>query len=268
MNSFVLGLYRKPKTLAKQLETTITDFHIAPPPLRACFVADYRWFSGSSVVPYVAQRIDQIVLSWLRARCFSLTKIFFYTAISLAVHAGLLTVADWWMQPDGLGPNNVHSLDIYLSSRSTAGSAETRPVSLRTMPGPEQAETSRHLGDLGKHSPGQPVSLSYLPASALDERPTEIRFFDFSSLPLPPDARGKLVIQLWINETGAIDFLEIEESNVPDEMSKQMLEQWRSLQFIAGMKDGVRVKSVVRYELTLAPEVLQKSAHTAKIIIP
>lgn len=205
---------------------------------------------------------------WPRARCFSLTKIFFYTAISLAVHAGFLTAADWWMQPDGLGPNNVHSLDIYLSSRSVAGSAETRPDNRRTTPGPDQAETSRYLGDLGNDSPGQPISLSYLPASALDERPTEIRFFDFSSLPLPPDASGKLVVQLWINEAGAIDFLEIEESNVPDEVSKQMLEQWRSLQFVAGMKDGVRVKSVVRYELTLAPEVLQKSVRTAQIIIP
>lgn len=172
------------------------------------------------------------------------------------------------MQSDRMRPNKVHLLDISLSSRSAAESAEIRPDNWRTKPGPDQAEASGDLGDPGMDFPGQPISLGYLPASALDERPSEISFFDFSSLHLVADASGKLVVQLWINEAGTIDFLEIEESNVPDEISKQMLEQWRTLRFVAGMKDGVRVKSVVRYELTLAPEVMEKSVRTAQIIIP
>ncbi len=194
-------------------------------------------------------------------------RLLFFTALSLALHAGIVAVADRLVPPLDLRQARANAFNLTLSTQSAVTSenanlSDTRTATNMQLPG------ARGLIDAIAKPTTDLAPVSYLPASALDERPTPVRFFDFSDLALPSPARGKLIVQLWINEWGTIDFLEIEENDAPEIMLEALHEQWRALQFLAGTRDGIRVKSVVSYEVTLAPEAPGESIRTARIITP
>lgn len=195
-------------------------------------------------------------------------RLLFFTAFSLALHAGIVAVADRLMPPLDLRQARANTFNLTLSTQSAVTSENANLSDSRTATNMQLPGVARGLIDAIAEPTTDLAPVSYLPASALDERPAPVRFFDFSGLDLPLPARGKLVVQLWINERGTIDFLEIEESDAPGVMSKALREQWRALQFLAGTKGGMRVKSVVRYEFTLAPEAPGESIRTARIITP
>lgn len=195
-------------------------------------------------------------------------RLLFFTALSVAIHAGVVAFADSLIRPYEFRQAKVNSDNLTLSARFAVISRKTQPDDSNPPTNMRPPEASDGLSNAIPESTIGPHLWNYLPASALDERPAPIRFFDLSSLTLPQTARGKLIVQLWINEAGTIDFLEIEQSDVPDIMTKEILEQWRTLQFVAGMKDGARVKTVARYEITLAPEPPQGQGRTTETIVP
>lgn len=195
-------------------------------------------------------------------------RLLFFTALSAAIHAGVVAFADSLIQPYEFRQAKVNADNPTLSARFAVISRKTQPDDSTPPTKMRPPEASGGLSNAIPESTIGPPPWNYLPASALDERPAPIRFFDFSSLTLPQTARGKLIVQLWINEAGTIDFLEIEQSDVPDIMTKEILEQWRTLQFVAGMKEGRRVKAVAKYEITLAAEPPQEQARMTKTIVP
>lgn len=99
---------------------------------------------------------------------------------------------------------------------------------------------------------------SYLPTRELETPPRAVEFFNFSSLALPKTASGKVIITLWINTEGTVDFLEVEQTNVPDELVRSIIAQRKNLVFTPGSLHGSVVGSIIKYELTLASSNLQQ----------
>ncbi len=60
---------------------------------------------------------------------------------------------------------------------------------------------------------------------------------------------GKVVLRLWINELGNVDSVEVEDSNLPQTVSKMVAEAFGEVHFSAGELDGRRVRSLMRIEV-------------------
>lgn len=171
-------------------------------------------------------------------------------AISSIAHVWIITIADKLWVHDPIALHNEHSNRISLSIKFFNGEKD-EAFDLHIQPTTKPIGNSSGL-DYTAATPSRVSShMVYLPAAELDERPVAVQFFDISDESMPPQTRGKLVVSLWINEAGTVDILEIEENNLPDDLTRQMSEQWRSLRFIPGTKHGVPVKSILSYELAL-----------------
>ena len=94
------------------------------------------------------------------------------------------------------------------------------------------------------------VSYWYRTPAELDQPPAIVSPPDFAEN-LDPRAEGKASLRFFLNEGGTIDWMEIEESTLPEQMLEALKSQYEQLRFTPGEKNGVKVKSVVRYEVEL-----------------
>lgn len=94
-----------------------------------------------------------------------------------------------------------------------------------------------------------PAPVTYYPASQLDERPRFISQPALEGIDLPPQSSGSLVVQFWISESGGVDIVEVEQTDLPEAIASRLIEQRRELKFSPGLKNGVAVRSLVRYEI-------------------
>jgi hypothetical protein len=60
---------------------------------------------------------------------------------------------------------------------------------------------------------------------------------------------GKVVLRLWINELGIVDAVEVEDSSLPQTVSRMVAEAFGEVQFSAGELDGRRVRTLMRIEV-------------------
>jgi hypothetical protein len=110
-----------------------------------------------------------------------------------------------------------------------------------------------------------PVPLKYYAGPELDERPRTIEFTNFDDLVLPPQASGSLIVQFWINEHGAVDMIQIEQSDAPAAIAERLVAERRALRFTAGRKNNLAVRSIVRYEFRLKTEAQSKAKDTRQL---
>lgn len=95
------------------------------------------------------------------------------------------------------------------------------------------------------------VSERYFPVAELGQRPAAIALPSLETLSVSPLARGTVVLRLYINETGMVDRIEVEDSSLPPDVLARLLALRSQLQFTPGMRNGTNVKSLVVYAVDL-----------------
>lgn len=132
-----------------------------------------------------------------------------------------------------LRASDAHPLAAPASQAAPGLARRERPVSQPEMPA----------------LPGIIPAAAYLPAEQLDERP-QIRSHVEPAFPLDANApAGRVVLRLLIGETGAVDKVQVIESEPPGPFGVAAVEAFQPARFSPGRKDGAAVKSAVIVEL-------------------
>ena len=91
----------------------------------------------------------------------------------------------------------------------------------------------------------------YFTRDELDGRTVVLDPPDLGGEELGPLLEGQAVLVFYINETGSVDRVEVEQSTLPPSMLVQLEAQRERIKFTPGTVNGVLVKSVVRFEIVL-----------------
>jgi protein TonB len=157
-------------------------------------------------------------------------------AASLIVHAALLqalaVLPRAWQPAAGFLP-------------SDPGSGLLRVLLLPEAAEPEPAAPWK----LAAPASTVPRAPRYLPARELDRRPQILSHVEpqFPALALVPT--GRVVLRLYIDETGAVDAVAAESADRTGAFEAAAREAFSAARFLPGIKDGVPVKALVRLEV-------------------
>lgn len=133
-----------------------------------------------------------------------------------------------------------------------AGFSLSHPGSglLRVMLLPEAAEPQPPAPSrLAAPSTKTAHAARYLAAHELDRRPQILSHVEphFPALALVPT--GRVVLRIYIDETGAVDAVAAESADRTGAFEAAAREAFAAARFLPGMRDGVRVKALVRVEV-------------------
>lgn len=94
-------------------------------------------------------------------------------------------------------------------------------------------------------------SEQYFPPAELDHRPIVIDPPDLGVINISPTTEGEAVLRFFLDENGVVLKMEVEQSSLPEMMMEQLKLQRDQLRFVPGYKNGINVKSVIRYKILL-----------------
>ena len=166
----------------------------------------------------------------------SLQRLGLALAASLIAHAallqGLAVLPRAWQPAAGFSPSH-------------PGASLLRVTLLPDAADPQPAAPSK-LAAPASTVPGAP---RYLAAHELDRRPQILSHVEphFPALALVPT--GRVVLRLYIDETGGVDALAAESADRTGAFEAAAREAFAAARFLPGMKDGVPVKALVRVEV-------------------
>ena len=92
-----------------------------------------------------------------------------------------------------------------------------------------------------------------IPPYVLEEQSDETR------VPIENEENGKAIADLWINDFGLIDKIELLESDLSDEFKEVVLQTFSKTKFSPGIKDGHSVHSRIRMEILYEPESFRQA---------
>ncbi|MDP2808828.1 MAG: hypothetical protein Q8O34_01625 [Rhodocyclaceae bacterium] len=115
--------------------------------------------------------------------------------------------------------------------------------------GPAPAEPSR---DAGAPPAGMPVPV-YFDAGELTRRATILEDVTHSDKLQASPGTGKVILVLFISETGRVDRVEVESSRLTDAFQSVISGQFLSARFAPAERDGIPVKSRMRIEVLVRP---------------
>ena len=170
------------------------------------------------------------------AAAASLQRLGLALAASLIAHAALL---------QGLGA-------LPRAWQPAAGFSPSQPGSglLRVLLLPAEAEPqSAAPATLAAPPTRAPRAPRYLAAHELDRRPQILSHVEprFPALALVPT--GRVVLRLYIDETGAVDAVAAESADRTGDFEAAAREAFAAARFLPGIKDGAPVKALVRVEV-------------------
>jgi hypothetical protein len=99
------------------------------------------------------------------------------------------------------------------------------------------------------------AKMHFFESAGLNPRPYPLHGVTFA----PPKSKngidyfGKLRLDIYIDDTGKVDHVEMLDSTVPIELRDEAVRAFSEVAWEPGRKWGLRVKSVKRIELDLAP---------------
>jgi len=95
----------------------------------------------------------------------------------------------------------------------------------------------------------QPAEARYLSGSELDQRPQILSHVEpnFPALALAPV--GRVVLRLYVDETGRVDSVAVESDDPNGAFAASAREAFAAARFLPGMKGGVPVKALLRFEV-------------------
>ena len=188
---------------------------------------------------------------------------------SLVLHGAALALVDrmprgWQVTAPGSGQWSASALQARL--RAPAGDEAIAPIS-RAPVGRRGAAPDPALRHAAGSSAGIAVAPRYLPAEELDERPLIRTQVQPAFPPDAPVASGRVVLQLLINEAGAVDKAVAVQSDPPGVFDEAAVDAFAAARFTPGRKDGNAVRSALHIELQFGegPAML---AHTRRQDVP
>ncbi len=145
---------------------------------------------------------------------------------------GLAVLPRAWQPASGFSP-------------SQPGSGLLRVLLLPEADGPQAVAPSQ----FAVPATSVPRAPRYLPARELDRRPQILSHVEphFPALALVPT--GRVVLRLYIDETGAVDAVAAESADRTGAFEAAAREAFAAARFLPGIKDGVPVKALVRLEV-------------------
>ena len=216
------------------------------------------------------------------------TRLHIASAVSLALHVGLVTlIGHTALVPEKFSPGKVQPLQLEarlakplvqspsgytglrelsdLSSSEPAADAEpgAKPI-FKTVPEPAttpsvQQESAIELPAPALALPSADVRELYLPT----------RYLDSSPIPEEPvtitpgndvvwdERKGTVMLVLYVAETGAVDFIDTEDHDVPANLVVLAVEAFRGAKMLPATKDGspakARMKVLVEFHQTPVP---------------
>jgi TonB family protein len=193
---------------------------------------------------------------------------------SIAIHVGMaiVDVSGGLSGGSALVSNRAQggapaALDVRLASyrRALAELNESRREHVRLPP------ITAPLIETGSHATGEAAGSSGLHSNNLDQKPglAVPTYLPPKALSQPPEilsdlpesdpesstiaGSGRVIIVVFINERGAIDKLEVEQSSVNERLRDIAISRIRQAVFAPGEIDGIPVKSRVRIEVLFRP---------------
>ena len=152
---------------------------------------------------------------------------------------------------------------------STATSSSADDVSTLTVPAPPAPEALIAEGRI-EIAPENYAAVSdrYFPVAELGQRPAATMLPSLDTLLINPLAHGTVVLRLYINETGSVDRIEVDDSTLPPDVLAKLLALRDQLQFTPGMRNGANVKSLVTYAVDLTSVEVTTLVSSAKASPP
>jgi len=186
-------------------------------------------------------------------------------AASAVLHAGMLVLPAGDLSPRGSGRAEVRNEPLRaelrrpLPATKPASESTTKaqlapeqpaapsPTAPEAAPEPGSDDRAAGFGIPLPHYYGpREVSERARPAQDIDLEPPEL---------LGVPGQGKLILLLWINESGSVDRVETESSQVDNAIEKVIAEQFRRARFAPANLDGRSVKSRMKIEVVVRPPV-------------
>jgi hypothetical protein len=96
-------------------------------------------------------------------------------------------------------------------------------------------------------------SVDYIPIELLDQKPVFLQDPGDTTSVLADSGQGRVVVQLLISETGGVDRIVLESSELSTEATRRFLQQLGAARLMPGMRDANPVKSRWRMEFTFEP---------------
>jgi len=100
---------------------------------------------------------------------------------------------------------------------------------------------------------GGASSVDYIPIELLDQKPVFLQDPGDTMSELADSGHGRVVVQLLISETGGVDRIVLESSELSTEATRRFLQQLGTVRLMPGMRDANPVKSRWRMEFMFEP---------------
>lgn len=189
---------------------------------------------------------------------YRLSDLLLPVGISIALHSAVLSLPPW----DPEFGRNTHRMvyparlrTVQLAWRHAALPKEpavmTETAPPRAIPAEAEEVKDNSAVDFATTHKAEAVARYFSPRE-LDERPALRDHPDLEGLLDSPLTTGKAKVRLWVNETGSVDRMEIEESDLPEALTDYLATQQEALKFSPGRKNGINVKTVLRFEITVS----------------
>lgn len=183
-------------------------------------------------------------------------SLIFCLLISAALHFILLlgaSITSPWSAPpsQSAGALQVHLVAGTHSAEATEDQAHHRDEDKKSTPTNQKREAN-------EPSPPQPFAImpifgepEYVPSSRLSVQPAPLTEI---SVPYPDNQPGidtrKVVLTLFIDETGVVDEIDLDDEGAPEEFGKEAAAAFKKARFSPGQMSGYPVKSRIRIEVT------------------
>jgi len=127
----------------------------------------------------------------------------------------------------------------------------TASLRIARQPEPELPRESRGTVEHREGAGWLPYSApTYYTTDQLSKRPQPLGSAELDVPEIRPIvASGSVILQLWIDESGAVIEVAIEQTSLPDIFSRTAVAAFKGLRFAPGERSGVRVGSVMRIEV-------------------
>lgn len=143
---------------------------------------------------------------------------------------------------------------VVTTQTPSAGSLETAfsPMEegVAAPPAPEDGDRNAAVGE---ESPQAAIEAIYFEGAQLSQRAKLVRDIPNRPALARLAGQGKVVLVLFIGESGQVDRVEVEASEVPETLAGEVAQEFREVLFQPARIDGNAVKSRMRIEVSIKP---------------
>jgi hypothetical protein len=154
--------------------------------------------------------------------------------------------------PSAKSPEKIEHLEAISEKKSESTEKFLQSDSSVVPPAsPSDKEYSPELGLNPGNGIGAP-EIRYFSSDLLTVRPYPLTILESPERlePLPDDSAGRVVLKVWISDTGEVTATETEFTDMPATIQEAIVAAFQGMRFMPGKIDGKAVGSIMRIEMT------------------